>query len=355
MKNSIEIDDMLKKVFEANASDLHITSNLPPTIRVNNVLQPLVGYDALPPETVENIIDQLVNENQKLKLIKERSLDFSYQYKKSARFRINAFFEKGLPALAFRLIPTVIPTVDELGLPHILYEFAKLPKGLVLVTGATGTGKTTTLAAMINWMNHNRNGHIITIEDPIEFIFESNKSLIQQREMYVDTLTWKGAIKSALREDIDVLLVGEMRDYKTMAAAITAAETGHLVLATLHTNSAAQTIDRIIDVFPEHQQIQIRIQLAAVLEGIITQTLITGIDKSKMYPALEILIANDAVRNTIREGKTHFIDNIINTSYDIGMRSMERSLAELVKEGKIELEEALKNTLKPDEVTRLLG
>ena len=351
----INIDEMLSKVIESEASDLHLTSNLPPTIRVAGILQPLIGYDALSPETIQDIINQLTNDEQKKELDKNKELDISHQYKDKARFRINIFFEKGLPAVAFRLIPVAIPTIDELGLPHILYEFAKLPQGLVLITGATGTGKSTTLAAMINWMNQNRNAHIITIEDPIEFVFESNKALIQQREMYVDTLSWEGALKSALREDPDIILVGEMRDFKTIAAAITAAETGHLVLATLHTNSAAQTIDRIVDVFPEHQQSQIKIQLAAVLEGVITQTLVRGIDKSKRYAALEIMIANDAVRNTIREGKSHFIDNIISTNYDIGMRSMERSLAELVKEGKIELDEALKKTLKPDEVVRLVS
>ena len=350
----IDPDEIFNKVVSSNASDLHITEGMPPLIRISGVLEPLPGYHSFSDEEVKTFIKKILNEEQLKKFETDKELDFSHALEGKGRFRVNIFSQKNTWALAARLIPLHVPTLEELNIPSIIYEFCKLPQGLVLVTGATGTGKSTTLAGMVNWINENRNAHIITIEDPIEFVFESKNSLIHQREMYVDTLSWTNALKAALREDPNVILVGEMRDYETISAAITAAETGHLVLATLHTNSASQTIDRIIDVFPEHQQDQIRIQLAAVLEGVMTQTLVRSSNGETRYPAIEILIANTAVKNTIREGNVHYIDNIIRTSLDLGMRNIERSLADLVLEGKIEMEEAQAKSLNPDEIVRYL-
>lgn len=349
-----DFDQMLLKVIQQGASDLHLTVNLPPTIRVTGILQPLIGYDKLTAETIGNLIYPVLKDEQKKLLTEVKELDFSYMLKEKGRFRINVFFEKGNLASSIRLIPLYVPSLEELHLPSILYEFCKLPQGLVLITGATGTGKSTTLASMIDWINTNRNSHVITIEDPIEFVFESNKALIQQREIHVDTKSWKNALRAVLREDPNIILIGEMRDYETIASALTIAETGHLVFGTLHTNSAAQTVDRMVDVFPDSQQAQIKAQFASVIEGVITQTLVRGIDTSIRYPALEILIANSAVRNTIREGKAYSINNIINTSFDLGMTSIERSLANLVNEGKVELEEAQSKTTKPEEILRLI-
>ena len=355
-QNQIEyhIDEILEKVVKNNASDLYLTVDLPPTIRVTGLLQPLLEFQKFSDEQIRGLVSQLLNENQLQKLFENKELDAQYELKDKARFRINVFFEKENIAATLRLIPKRIPTVDELNLPTILHEFCKLPQGLVLVTGASGAGKSTTLAAMINWINNNRNKHILTIEDPVEFHFISNKSLVHQRELYVDTLSWEAALRSVRRETVDVLLIGEIRGYETMALAIMAASMGHLVFATIHTYSAAQTIDHVIGLFPEHQQSQTRMQLSSVIEGTITQTLVRGIDQSKRFPAIEILIANNAVRSTIREGKAHFISNIINTSFDMGMLSMERSLAELVNTGKVELDEALGRTLNPDEVLRYI-
>ena len=287
-------------------------------------------------------------------LYKKRELDTSYKFLDKGTFRANIYFERGNLAMTMRYIPEKLPTLEELGMPTVLYEFCKLPQGLVLFTGPSGAGKSSSIAAMINWINENRNSHIVTIENPIEFRFHSNKSLIHQRELSVDTLSWENAIRSSLREDADIILIGEIRDYKTMEMAVSAAEKGHLVFATIHTYSASQTVDHAIGMFPEHQQPQIRLQLATVLEGIVTQSLLIGIDRSKRYPAVEILIANDAVRNTIREGNSHFIDNIISTNAQSGMISMEKSLATLVNEGKVELDEATAKSKRPKEVNRLI-
>ncbi len=348
------IKDLLHKVLEAKASDLHLTVGAPPTLRVDGQLTPVVGTEVLTSDTAKNLVFELLSEEQKEVFLANKELDFSYSLPDiKARFRVNAFFQRGEISAALRHIPLQVPSLEELNLPPILADFCKLPQGFILVTGPTGHGKSTTVAAMIRQINETRKVHIVTIEDPIEYIFSHQKSLIEQRELHLDTHSWEIALRSALREDPDVVFIGEMRDFETISAAVTIAETGHLVLATLHTNSAAQTIDRIIDVFPEHQQQQIRIQLAATIEGIVAQRLVPAIGGGRV-PACEILLATAAVRNIIRERKTHQIDNVITTSVDLGMASLERSLAELVKAGKVSLEEAQMHTLRPQELKRLV-
>lgn len=347
------IQDLLQKTISSKASDLHLTVGSPPTLRIAGRLSPMQDVKPLDSKQAEELILALLNEEQKTRLRKKREIDLSFSFSDVARFRVNAFHQKGYMAASLRSIPFKIPTVDELNLPKILYDFCKLPQGFVLITGPAGQGKSTTLAAMINEINETRELRVITIEDPIEYVFENKKALIEQREMYLDTLSWSTALRSALREDPDVVLVGEMRDFETMAAAVTIAETGHLVFATLHTNSAAQTVNRIIDVFPENQQQQIKTQLAASLEGVVSQRLIPAIGGGRL-PACEVLLATPAVRSVIREGKTHQIDNIIATSYDLGMISLNRALAELVKNGKISLDVAKMRTLNPEELIRMV-
>lgn len=347
------IHDLLQKTVSSKASDLHLTVGSPPTLRIAGQLSPVANAPKLDAKQVEDLVSQLLSEEQQQRLKEEREIDLSFSLSDVARFRINAFHQKGYPAASLRLIPFKVPTIEELNLPKILYDFCKLPQGFVLITGPAGQGKSTTLAAMINEINETREVHIITIEDPIEYVFESNKALIEQREMYLDTLSWHTALRSALREDPNVVLVGEMRDFETMAAAMTIAETGHLVFATLHTNSAAQTVNRIVDVFPEDQQQQIKTQLASSLEGVVSQRLLPAIGGGRL-PACEVLLATPAVRSVIREGKTHQIDNIIATSYDLGMISLNRSLAELVKNGKVSLDVAKMRTLNPEELIRMV-
>src|SRR3989344_4707155 len=345
--------EVLQKIVDNKASDLHLTIGLPPMMRVSSNLSTVPGYAALDSTTIEEFVFQILNDVQEEKLKKEKEIDFSFSLGTKSRFRANAFYQKGFLAAAFRSIPYRVPTIEELNLPSIITEFCKLRRGFVLVTGATSQGKSTSLAAMINHINTNRSLHIITIEDPIEYVFQHDKSIIQQREINQDTLSWRRALRSVLREDPNVVLVGEMRDYETISATVTIAETGHLVFTTLHTNSASQAINRMIDVFPDIQQAQVRAQLADTIEGIISQRLIPAVDGG-VVPAVEVLIANNAVRNTIREGKVHLIDNIINTNLELGMISLERSLAQLVNEGKVPVETALAHTLKPDEVKRLV-
>lgn len=346
--------DLFKKVVAQKASDLHLTVNLPPMVRVDTKISPLPGYSPLTNDQIMGLIKQLLNETQMELFTKQMELDFSFSLGEEARFRANAFTQKGYVAAAFRAIPFTIPSFDQLNLPSILTEFAKLPRGFVLVTGATGHGKSTTLASLIDYINKNRALHIVTVEDPIEYVFKHENCIIQQRELNSDTKSWNRALKSVLREDPDVVLVGEMRDYETISSTVTVAETGHLVFSTLHTNSASQAVNRLIDVFPEKQQAQVRAQIADTIEGIVSQRLIPAIGGG-MVPAVEVLIANNAVRNSIRESKTHLIDNIINTNLESGMISLERSLANLVNEGKVELETALSQTLKPGEVKRLVN
>jgi twitching motility protein PilT len=347
------INDLLDKVIQEKASDLHIVFDVPPMMRISGQLTPIEGINKLTSEEVESLIFTLINEEQKSMLIKDKELDFSFSFKSIGRFRANAFYQKGMLSLALRLIPFQIPTMESLHLPDYLTEFNAFPQGLILVTGPTGHGKSTTIASMLEHMNNNYQRNIITIEDPIEYIFQNKGCIIQQREMLQDTLSWDQALKSVLREDPNVVMIGEMRDFATISSALTVAETGHLVFATLHTNSAAQTIDRIIDVFPEHQQAQVRTQLSVVIEAVISQRLVVGKDGSR-YPAIELMRGTSAVRNLIRESKTHQLDNVISTSADLGMVSLERSLAGLVDADQVSYEEAQLHTLKPNELARLI-
>jgi twitching motility protein PilT len=347
------IKDMLSLVTEKEASDLHIIAGIPPNVRIEGVLLPISNEQVLSAEDTFKIAKEVLNQEQMERLLVNKELDFSYAFNEHARFRVNAYTQKGTIALAFRRIPLVIPVLDDLGLPSLLHTFTNLRQGFVLVTGPTGHGKSTTLASMINEININRAEHIVTIEDPIEFVFKSKKSIISQREMGSDSHSWQIALRSVLREDPDVVLVGEMRDHETISSALTVAETGHLVFATLHTNSAAQTIDRIVDVFPEEQQGQARLQMSNVIEAVFSMRLVPGIN-GKRVVAYEVMLGTSAVKNTIREGKTHQIDNIIQTSTEAGMTTLEMSLANSVKEGLLDLETAQSYSLRPEDLVRLV-
>lgn len=353
----MNIGQLLDIVVKRNASDLHLLAERPPIIRINGELQILPQFSPLSIEQTKELTLQLLSEEQQKHLAANHEIDFSYSHKSGdleARFRVNAYFQQNTLASSLRYIPCQkIRTFEELNLPPSMIEFTKLNQGFVLLTGPAGQGKTTTIATMVNEINKKRADHIITVEDPIEYTYPKGKALISQRELRVDTYSWKVALRSVLREDPDVVFIGEMRDFETIAATLTIAETGHLVFSTLHTNSAAQTIDRIVDVFPAHQQGQIRLQLSSTLAGIISQRLIKSLDGG-LVPALEIMIGSPAVRTTIREGKTHLIDNIIQTSKDVGMITLEESLAHLVSAGKISLESAELVALRPDELRRLL-
>ncbi|MDD4381966.1 MAG: type IV pilus twitching motility protein PilT [Candidatus Dojkabacteria bacterium] len=348
------INDLLGVAVSKNASDLHISVGYPPIIRVDGELQE-ISEKPLTPEDTESLIFSVLADEKKELLEVNREIDFAYTYEggNNARFRVNAFYTMKNLSAAFRLIPSRIKTIEELMLPQMYHQFAKLKQGLILVTGPTGHGKSTTLAAILEDINRTRFCHIVTIEDPIEYLFEGKKALIDQREMNDDTHSWEIALRSALRQDPDVILVGEMRDYETIAAAITLAETGHLVFATLHTNSASQTIDRIIDVFPENQQQQVRTQLANILQAVVGQRLIP-LEKGGRRAVSEIMIMNPAVSNLIREAKTHQIDNVIRTSSDIGMVSLEKALVNLVREGLITTQKAQEYAVYPEEVLRLM-
>ncbi|MEA3355502.1 MAG: type IV pilus twitching motility protein PilT [Patescibacteria group bacterium] len=349
----MDIKKLLKLVVDKNASDLHIVVGVPPYIRMDGKLIPVEGEAVVGKEVAKNLIFPLLNPQQKDLYLVNKEIDLSVQFGKLARFRVNAYFEKGNMAAALRLIGEKIKSIEELGLPKICNELSGLKQGLVLVTGPTGHGKSTTLAAIVNEINNNRADHIVTIEDPVEYIYEPNKSIISQREMHGDTHSWSVALKSVLREDPDVVLVGEMRDHETIAAALTVAETGHLVLATLHTNNAAQTIDRIVDVFPEHQQAQIRVQLSNVLSAVLAQRLIPVIGGGRIA-AMEILLGTTAVKTSIREGKSHMINNVIQTSGELGMQSLEKDLARLVNADKIDINVAKEYSLAPQELARLV-
>lgn len=348
-----KVQTLLQKTVEAGASDLHLTVGAPPTLRVRGDLTPISGEAPLGPEEAEALIFELLSEEQKDLLLTQKEIDFSFAYGDISRFRVNAFHQRGYLAASLRRIPLKVPTIDELNLPKILYEFCDLPQGFILATGPTGHGKSTTVAACLQRINESRPVHIVTIEDPIEYIFPHRKALVDQREMHLDTYSWEVALRSVVREDPNVVFIGEMRDYETIASAITIAETGHLVFATLHTNSASQTIDRVIDVFPEMQQQQVRVQLAAILEGVLSQRLIPSLERG-LVPAVEIMLPSPAVRSIIREGKTHQLDNVIATSYDQGMVSLERALVNLVKEGLVDPEVAKLRTIRPEEFERLL-
>lgn len=353
MNQDLKIESLLTEIIKRNASDLHIQVATPPMLRVDGELVRANGYGPLTEENVETLIFSILDSDQKSILLKDKEFDFSFAFGDQARFRVNAFHESGNLAMALRLIPTKIFTVDELGLPNIVKEFGNYPRGLVLVTGPTGSGKSTTLASIIQQINTNKALHILTIEDPIEYTHKSIRSIVVQREVHYDTFSFNVALRSALREDPDVVLIGEMRDLETIAAAITIAETGHLVLATLHTNSASQSIDRMIDVFPPHQQNQIRSQLSNILMAICSQRLIPKIGGGRIAAA-EILVSTPAVRNIIREGKTHQLEAVIQTGAQFGMQSMDRTLGNLVHKGVISYDEAHSFAVDPDEFERIV-
>jgi len=349
----LKIELLLEEVFRKKASDLHLQVGLPPTLRIDGVLSPIPGYNVLDEPSVEKLVFSILENDQKEILLKDKEFDFSFAFGTLGRFRVNAFHEKGNLAAALRLVPNAIKSIAELNLPSVINNFADYPRGLVLVTGPTGSGKSTTLAAMVDRINNTKSSHIITIEDPIEFTHESKRSIIVQREVHYDTFSFSAALRSSLRQDPDVVLIGEMRDLETISAAITIAETGHLVLATLHTNSASQSVDRIVDVFPPHQQTQVRTQLANIIMGICAQRLVPVIGGGRI-PAYEIMIGNPAVRNIIREGKTHQLDAVIQTSADLGMQSMDRTLANMVKNGTVTYDDARDYSVDVAEFDRLI-
>ncbi len=344
---------LLELTIERNASDLHLSVGFPPTLRIQGDIIPIAGESLCTPQQIEGLIQLLLSDIQKQLYQQNFELDFSFDFESKARFRVNIYRQKGYSSIALRLIPVRIPLLEEVGLPSVVSKLTELKQGFILVTGPTGHGKTTTLASFINRINQERAAHIITIEDPIEYVDPRGKSLIEQREMFKDTKSWANALRSALREDPDIVLVGEMRDLETISSAMTIAETGHLVFATLHTNSAAQSIDRIVDVFPEIAQPQIRLQLASTLEAIISLRLIPTVAPGRIL-ASEILFATPAIRNLIRESKSYLIDNTIETSAEMGMQTLERSLASLIKQGKITEEIASKYTLRPGLLAKLL-
>ncbi|MFZ2593774.1 MAG: type IV pilus twitching motility protein PilT [Minisyncoccia bacterium] len=348
-----DLPKYLNTVTHEGGSDLHLSADSRPTIRVDGSLVPMMNEPILTPADVLGFIQVLASPEQVARFKQEQELDFSYQVPGTDRFRCNAFFQKNSAAVVLRRIPKVIRSLEELSLPPILTTFARKKQGFFLVVGPVGQGKTTTLAAMIDLINVERAAHIVTIEDPIEYLHDPKQSLVDQREVSVDTKDFPNALRSAFRQDIDVLLVGEMRGADTMGAAVTAAETGHLVFSTLHTNNAAQTIDRIIDTFPAEQQDQIRIQLSASLAGVFSQRLIPRISGG-MVPAYELLINNKAVANLIREKRTHEINTIIETGSEEGMIDMNRTLAELVAKGEINIESAYEHSLNPQMLERLL-
>ncbi|MBQ6320961.1 type IV pilus twitching motility protein PilT [Candidatus Saccharibacteria bacterium] len=340
MQNSgPRIETLLEECIKRNASDLHIQVGLPPILRQDGALVAITGQPALTPQMVEQMIFSTLDEMQQKILVRDKEFDYSFAFGELGRFRANAFHEKGNLACAFRLIPNKMPSIADLGLPAVVEQFADYPRGLVLVTGPTGSGKSTTLAAIVDKINKEKALHILTIEDPIEFTHKSQRSVVVQREVHYDTFSFAAALRSALREDPDVVLLGEMRDLETISSAITIAETGHLVFATLHTNSAAQSIDRMIDVFPAHQQPQVRSQLSNILMAICAQRLVPAIGGGRVAAA-EIMIANSAIRSLIRDGKTHQIDSMIQTGASAGMQTMDATLANMVKRGQVSYEDA---------------
>ncbi|MCR4263843.1 MAG: PilT/PilU family type 4a pilus ATPase [Candidatus Roizmanbacteria bacterium] len=353
----MNINELITLVIRKDASDLHLVVGKPPIVRLNGELTPLPQHPVLTAENAQMLVLSLMTPQQKELYLKQREFDFSYavadQNGSEHRFRVNAYYQRNTAAASLRYIPNRIRSFEDLRLPSTMARFKDLQQGFVLVTGPTGHGKSTTLATIVHQINLERNAHIVTIEDPIEYTYPLGKSLISQREVNVDTYSWKAALRAVLREDPDVVLVGEMRDYETISAALTVAETGHLVLSTLHTNSAAQTIDRIIDAFPEHQQNQVRQQLASTLSAVVCQRLVPALNGGRI-PAVEILLSNAAVRNSIRESKTHLIDNIIQTSKELGMVKLEEYFARLISAGSVSLEVAQRFVLQPAELRRYL-
>jgi len=350
-----ELDELLDIVIKESASDLHLSEGRKPTIRVTGELVTLIRKDEVTGEYIKGILDVLLKRSPHLleHFQKENEVDFAYSHGQGNRFRGNAFVQQGHTSIALRLIPNIIKQLADLNLPPALEMFARKKQGFFLVVGPVGQGKTTTLAALIELINQERAEHIVTIENPIEYVYAQKKSIIDQREVGIDTRDFATALRSALRQDVNVILVGEMRDHETMAAAVTAAETGHLVFSTLHTNNAAQTIDRIIDTFPSSQQDQIRMQLASSLSGILSQRLVPRVSGGQL-PAFELLIANNAVANLIREKRTHELNTVIETGSDQGMIDMNRCLIELVRKGEISVETAYQHSLNPKVLERML-
>src|SRR3954454_17652114 len=347
--------DVLTRMSEERASDVHLTAGYPPAMRLRGKIVPLDEYGLLSPQQTRDTVYSLLNDDQRKRFESRKQLDLAYAVPGGARFRVNCFFQRGSISAAFRRIPHQIPRLDELGLPRVLEELTRKPRGLVLVTGPTGSGKSTSLAAMLDIINEEREEHMLTIEDPIEFLHTHKRCIVNQREIGADAEDFASALKAALREDPDVILVGEMRDLETMSTALTAAETGHLVFATLHTQDAPQTIDRVIDVFPAEQQGQIRMMLSVSLQGILTQQLLATADGAGRCVAVEALVPTPAVRNLIREGKTHQIYSSMQTGGAHGMQTMDTALAELMRKGKITRELALTRSSMPDELSRLMG
>ncbi len=357
MEASTEFDfaGVLTRMAEERASDVHLSAGFPPAMRVRGRIVPLEEYGVLLPQHTRDTVYSILNDDQRKRFESNKQLDLAYAVPGVSRFRVNCFFQRGSISAAFRRIPHEIPQLEELGLPPVLEEFTRKPRGFVLVTGPTGSGKSTSLAAMLDIINREREEHILTIEDPIEFLHSHQRCIVNQREIGADADDFALALKSALREDPDVILVGEMRDLETMSTALTAAETGHLVFATLHTQSTAQTVDRIIDVFPSEQQRQVRMQLSIALQGIVTQQLLPTGDGVGRVVATEILVPTPAVRNLIREGKTHQIYSAIQTSGATGMQTMDAHLAQLVRMGRITRQLAEQRASVPEELKRLLG
>ena len=349
--NSVKIETLLEECVRRKASDLHIQYGIPPILRIDGALVAIPNTPALDEATIKELIFATMDEGQQKIFLKDKEFDYSFSFGDVARFRVNAFHERGKMAAAFRLIPNAIVPLADLGMPPVVETFSDFPRGLVLVTGPTGSGKSTTLAALIDKINREKSVHILTIEDPIEFTHKSQRSVIVQREVHYDTFSFAAALRSALRQDPDVVLIGEMRDLETIQAAITIAETGHLVFGTLHTNSAAQSIDRIIDVFPAHQQPQVRAQLANMLMAICSQRLVPAVGGGRVCAA-EIMIANSAVRALIREGKTFQLDTAIQTGADQGMQTMDRTLAKLVQTGVITYDSAREYAVDINELNR---
>src|SRR5271169_34581 len=352
---AINIDDLLRRAVESRASDLHLKVGNHPYLRVDGILNPLSDVPRITPEEMLSMAFSMMTNRQKQKFKETAELDMAYGVAGLGRFRVNVFQQRGNVGMVLRVIPTKIRTIEELNLPNVIGKICEEQRGLVLVTGTTGSGKSTSLAAMIDRINANRSDHLITIEDPIEFLHRDKRSFINQREVEVDTANFSTALRAALRQDPDVILVGEMRDLETISTALTAAETGHLVFATLHTQDTAQTIDRIIDVFPAHQQGQVRVQLSVALQGIMTQQLLPNADGSGRVVATEVLVPTPAVRNLIREGKTHQIYSVLQTGSSVGMQTMDTSLAWLVRQGKITQKLAEARSSTPDELRRLMG
>ncbi len=347
------IKDLFKSAVDRNASDLHLVCGYYPTVRINNELYPLKTAEILTKEKAEKLIFPVLTEEQKENLLANKEIDIGIQHD-TFRLRANIYYTKSQLAAAFRLVPSIIRTVEELNLPPIMNSFSQYNNGLVLVTGPTGEGKSTTLASIINQINLNTNKHIITIEDPIEFVYPEGKSVVSQRELHLDTHSWTIALRSVLREDPDVVLVGEMRDYDTIQAVLTIAETGHLVFSTLHTSTTPEAINRIIDVFPSHQQNQIKNQLASVLKAVVTQRLIPDINNTSRVPALEILINTPAVASLVREGKAFMLDNVLETEEKQDMVLFEKYLSRIYKRGLISKETALKYAIRTNEIKKLI-